>query len=384
MRFLNRSKKKFKKTVLVISDLHLSAGAYINGRKNPLEDFHSDEELVEFLKFYSSGDFVGQEVELIINGDFLDFLAVPYVEFFDDEFWSQEAALKKLELIYHAHSEVFDALNDFLNVKKKSLTYIIGNHDAELVLGGVREQFLSYFDEKVNEKITLTKELDLYEPVKGVFIKHGHQYETAHNFDPNNTIVHDNEGRPYLMPSWGSNYVINIINKYKQERAYVNQVRPIKHFLIHGLLFDTFFTIRFMLATAYYFMMVRFRHYILDRKPFSEIAEGVMEELLLFEDFEELTKEFFQLQKDAKVLIVGHTHHPTYRSYVDGSIFINTGTWTKMTSLDFNNFNSGFKLTYAKVQVIDEEKAAEDFEKNVELDLFQWVGKSDLPYYDFN
>lgn len=384
MRFLNRSKKKFQRTLLIISDLHLGAGAYIEGKKNPLEDFHSDEELVEFLKFYSENDYLNHEVELIINGDFLDFLAVPYVEYFDDEFWSQEAAIKKLELIHKAHTEVFVALNNFLKTKKKTLTYLIGNHDAELVLDGVREKFFSFFDENISEKITLTKELELYQPVKGVFIKHGHQYETAHRFDPYNSVVRDNGGRPYLMPSWGSNYVINVINKYKQERIYVNQVRPIKNFLIHGMIFDTFFTIRFMLATAYYFLMVRFRFYFLAKRSISEITKGIVEELTLFEDYEELTKEFFQNQKDSKVLIVGHTHHPTHRTYEDGSIFINTGTWTKMTSLDFSNFSSGFKLTYAKVEILNDKKSLEDFDKNIDIGLFEWSGSSQLPYIEFN
>jgi len=43
------------------------------------------------LKFYSTGTYDKRPVELIINGDFLDFLAVPYVNYFDDEFWSEKA-----------------------------------------------------------------------------------------------------------------------------------------------------------------------------------------------------------------------------------------------------------------------------------------------------
>jgi len=50
MRFLKRSPKS-KKVILVISDLHLSAGFDIKGRKNSLEDFHADEELVEFIDY---------------------------------------------------------------------------------------------------------------------------------------------------------------------------------------------------------------------------------------------------------------------------------------------------------------------------------------------
>ena len=100
MKFLRKG--NFERTVLVISDIHLGAGTYVNGEFNTLEDFHYDTELVEFLDYYSSGDYLKQEVELVINGDLFDLLAVPFVRYFDDEFWSEEAAMEKLKLILEA------------------------------------------------------------------------------------------------------------------------------------------------------------------------------------------------------------------------------------------------------------------------------------------
>ena len=85
MRFLQ--KNKTSKTVLVISDIHLGAGVLVNGKRNYLEDFHFDKELVDFLDYYSTGEFQNKEVELIINGDLFDLLAVPFVNYFDDEFF---------------------------------------------------------------------------------------------------------------------------------------------------------------------------------------------------------------------------------------------------------------------------------------------------------
>ena len=83
MRFLRKS--DVKKTVLVISDIHLGAGAFVNGQRNFLEDFLFDEELVDFFDYHSKGDYGNRDVEVIINGDFLDLLAVPFVPFFDDD-----------------------------------------------------------------------------------------------------------------------------------------------------------------------------------------------------------------------------------------------------------------------------------------------------------
>jgi UDP-2,3-diacylglucosamine pyrophosphatase LpxH len=244
-----------KKVILVISDLHLSAGKIIKGKRNLLEDFHYDNELVDFLNYYSSDFYLDLEVELVINGDFLDFLAVPYVEFFDDEFWSETAALAKLRMIMNAHLGVLDALKRFITNPNKRVVYIIGNHDAEFVFDSLKEEFLNYFGE-FKKNIVLSNSISTHVPIKGVCIQHGHQYERAHEFDQENSVVETLNGERYFIPPWGSYYVTNVINKYKQERSFINSVRPIKHFIIHGILFDTFFTLRFILSKFYYFFMV--------------------------------------------------------------------------------------------------------------------------------
>src|SRR5210317_1060217 len=117
MKYPQTSKKN--KIILIISDLHLGAGVYYKGRRNPLEDFHHDNELIDFLNYYANGE----NVELIINGDFLDFLAVPYVNYYDDEYWSEQACLEKLKIIMKAHSGVIEALFDFLNHGDKKIVY---------------------------------------------------------------------------------------------------------------------------------------------------------------------------------------------------------------------------------------------------------------------
>src|SRR3989339_1144506 len=174
MRFLQ--KDKFKKTILVISDLHLGAGAFFDGKRNPLEDFYHDKELVDFLDFYSDGEYQNREIELIINGDFLDFLAVPYVRYFDDEYWSEEASLEKLKLMVAGHQEVFHALGLFLSNKKRKIIYIIGNHDAELILDQVKASFLCLFAETVRDNIKIiANDNGDYNPEIGLFVIHGHE-----------------------------------------------------------------------------------------------------------------------------------------------------------------------------------------------------------------
>lgn len=382
MRFLRRQKKS-KKTILVISDLHLGAGFDIEGRKNFLEDFHADEELVAFFDYYSSAEYLNKEVELIINGDFLDLLAVPHVSYFDDEYWSEKSALEKLNKILLAHPEVIQAIDKFLSTKNKKLVYIIGNHDAEFVFDSLKEKFVSSFSPENQEKIVLSNDIEVYSPAKGIYIKHGHQYEQAHLFDLNGSIIESSKDEKYFIPPWGSYYVTHVINRYKQERYHINFVRPIHNFLIHGLLFDTFFTMRFMFANFYYFFMVRFLHYYRLGLGWKRIIEDTVQELTLFQDFESITRSFFQSKDDAKVLIVGHTHEPIYREFLDGTSFINTGTWTEMVSLDLKDNNAKTQLTYAKVDLYDLEYDLENFNDSVSASLNCWEPLNSLPYFEY-
>src|SRR6476620_6664953 len=170
----SHQKNNVQKVVLVISDLHLSAGKMLKGKRNLLEDFHYDNELIDFLNYYCSGDYRDVEVELVINGDFLDFLAVPFVEYFDDEFWSEKAALSKLRMIMDAHKGVLNAMKTFLSAPGKNIIYIIGNHDAEFVFDSLKKEFIDYFGAD-GAKITMSNAIETHVPTPGVYIQHGHQ-----------------------------------------------------------------------------------------------------------------------------------------------------------------------------------------------------------------
>lgn len=375
MRFLRANKAK--KTILVISDIHLGAGTYVNGVRNILEDFHYDEEMVDFLNYYSKGDYEKREVELIINGDLFDLLAVPYVEYFDDEFWSEEAALEKLKIILEAHPEVMNAFGEFLGKKNKKIIFIIGNHDGELVLKNLQTHLLEQFPEHLRENfIILAEPTGEYSPAEGILLKHGHEYEIAHQFDPVASVALDEEGRRYFIPPWGSYYVTRVINKFKEERGHINAVRPIKKAMINGLIYDTIFTIRFLLANGFYFLMVRFIYFFKQGKPLKEMINHSLGELELFGDYEELTKDVFEKREDIHCLIVGHTHEPIHRTYVDGNTFINTGTWTDMYHLDWGKSKQGPQLTYAQLNFYDKEEKPE-------ISLRSWHGVNNLPFSEY-
>ena len=110
-------------------------------------------------------------------------------------------------------------------------------------------------------------------------------------------------------------------------------------------------------------------------------------EIMLFQNYEAITEEYVTKNEDVHALIVGHTHDPIFREYDDGSIFINTGTWTKMYNLDFGKNFYGARLTFARVDVKEKDEPVEGkhIEKfdHLDITLNEWRGKSDLPFKEF-
>jgi UDP-2,3-diacylglucosamine pyrophosphatase LpxH len=362
-----------QKIVLVISDIHLGGGLFVFDQKNNLEDFLYDQEMVDFLNYYSSDEYELKDVEIVINGDFLDFLAIPFVNFYDDEFWSEKAALAKLEKIYQAHYEVFNALSLFCKRPLKKVTYIIGNHDAEIIFPQVQRKILSYLrlsEQDESFRFILDSDEE-YRPHPNIVIRHGHQYELAHLFHKDNLLKND-KGELFFMPPWGSYYVIRVVNKFKFECEYINAVRPIRKFLINGIIYDTFFTLRFIFANVFYFVMVRTLLLLKQGKGLKNFFQLIRQELELFTDYQTAINAYFEKHEEVRCYIVGHTHYPHLDYRPDGKIIANSGTWTNMYSLDIQERVTKSR-TYIKVTCQDEKE-------EVSARLLEWVGQHNRPY----
>ena len=153
--------------VVIISDLHMSAGIGFDGNYSGTEDFFADAGFVRFIE--SLGGAAERKTILVINGDFVDFLRVTALPDAPNDFgeWSallerlgitpaddlkqsiddkeREYGLKtheyksvwKLSAVMKGHPEVFTALAGWL-VEGNSLVIVKGNHDLEWYWPGVR------------------------------------------------------------------------------------------------------------------------------------------------------------------------------------------------------------------------------------------------------
>jgi len=361
---------KFK---IIISDCHLSAGRFFEGQLNPHEDFNFDDEMCDFFAYFSGGKYGDGpngpvEVELFINGDFFDFLNVPYHGEFEDAI-TETISLYKIEAILRGHPKVMAAIKTFAALPGKNVTYLIGNHDADLFFPSVRERITRAWDLNgayPSEKVNLIADRDRVRYEGGVEIHHGNQFEAENTLDFEKPLLDSYLEQPLLNIPWGSFYVLKIINRLKSEREFIDKVRPIKVYLLFGLILDPIFTLRFMFLTSYYFLQTRFS---VSRKRSSSLkvtAEILKQETDFFKDLEKQARKLLDQEPEVKTVIFGHTHKPMNKVYPDGKQYINTGTWTKMINLDWGRIGQQFSLTFALVKISGNSSQSE---------LRQWYGE---------
>ena len=318
------------------------------------------------------------EVELIINGDYLDFLNVPCHGEFEDVI-TEEIALYKLECILAGHPRVMEALKTFATQPGKTITYNIGNHDADLFFPKVRERVIRAWDpngECPSKNVRVNFETPVIDLEGGVQIHHGNQFEAVHYFDYDKPLLTESLSQPVLNIPWGSFYVLKIVNRLKWEREYVDKVRPVKAMVLWGLLFDTWFTLRFVFLSSFYFLKTRFIYSPQRRsQPHRVTAKILQQETTTFlQDLERDARHLLESQPKVHTIIMGHTHNPMYKTYPNGKTYINTGTWTKMINLDLRGIGGNYRLTFALIEYNAEGKAT--------ASLQQWMGEY-KPYRSF-
>lgn len=370
-----------KKYKIIISDCHLSAGRFFEGRFNPHEDFIFDQEMAEFFEYFSTGDY-GEtsdgpvEVELVLNGDFFDFLNIPYLGEFEEGI-TEEIALEKVNAAVRGHPVVMTALRKFASLPKKTITYLIGNHDSELFFDKVRERIVREWDpdgKYPSKKVKIIVSKDYLSYPEGLEIHHGNQFEMSNALDFENPFIDLSNGVRVLNIPFGSVYILKIINRLKWERPNLDKVRPLRVYAFFGLLFDFRFTLQFILLTLFYFLKTR----ILARSKlygFRATFKMLKQERKAFLDLAHEAKELLAQKPEVKVVVFGHTHLPMNRVYSDGRQYLNTGTWTKMIYMDWRYIGDPFRKTFAFIEVEGGKVRAE---------LHQWQGKASayVPFMD--
>lgn len=231
--------------LFVISDLHIG-GAYPAASDDPQSRGFRVCTRVDRLTSFVNGLprlTERQAVELVINGDFVDFLAetssptatatsaaaaageaswVPFVE-------SGADAAAVFSRLAARDAPLFDALRDFLRSGGR-LTLMLGNHDIELSLPAVRRELENVLD-GFGRDLHFVYDGQAYS-VGPVLIEHGNRY------DPWNVVAHDalrrlrstqsrgeRQDAGFEAPA-GSHLVAGVMNKVKQRFPFVDLLKP--------------------------------------------------------------------------------------------------------------------------------------------------------------
>lgn len=232
------------RSLIIISDLHIGAG--------PLDDCDAELEghLVDFVSHLASRN---DAIELIINGDFLDFAQAPPWQGSELEStgedgtplcFTEEQSHAKFLAIEKAHKPIFKVLRSFLSAKPDNLlTVLPGNHDADLFWDSVRSSFIESiaWHQSFRDRIRIHLE-QVYRPhgYPEVWIEHGHQYDPCNNFKHSETpcwsekcppVFSDLRGITRLYECVGTRFLIKFLNQLDAEYPFVDNVKPFSRFI---------------------------------------------------------------------------------------------------------------------------------------------------------
>lgn len=332
---------KQKQIKLVISDLHLGVGRFLeNGQLNSLEEFYFDEKFSEFLHYYTTGKYADYHVELILNGDIFNFLQIDYHGHYLTVI-TEDITLDLLKRVVAGHPLFFKALRDFANKAGNKVTFVVGNHDQGMFWPKTRD----YLNQVLGTEVIYKNIIYFFD---GVHIEHGHQHEAANRLDPKKFFLKKNLPEPILNLPFGSHFFVEFVLKIKFKYPHVDKIRPFDKLMRWALLNETWFTIKHSIILFFYFLWSMFKSDPRKAFPLKRVLQTVLESAI-FPDLSESARRIL-LDQRVHTVIFGHTHVYLYRQYADDMEYFNTGTWTDLTSLDIASLGKITKLTYVLLE----------------------------------
>lgn len=330
-----------KKIKIVISDLHLGKGRILkNGGLNSLEEFYFGEKLVEFIHYHCTGIYQDFEVELVINGDFLNFLQVDYRGHFLTVI-TEDISLEVMKSIIQGHEKVFKALAHFASKPNNSITYVVGNHDQAMLWPACR----ALFNTTIGKPVRFKNMVHFFD---GVHIEHGHMHEAANRMDPKKFFLKKDLPEPILNLPFGSHIFVELVLKIKQTYPHIDKIRPFGKMIRWSVFNETTMALNAFIMGIGYFLKSVFIKDPRKQISFRRILEIVLESAI-FPDLGDSARKILQDDR-VHTVIFGHSYVYQYRQWSSDKEYFNTGTWTEITSLDIVSLGKITKLTYVLLE----------------------------------
>lgn len=224
--------------LFVISDIHLGGIAAKPG-SNDERGFRLCTQAAALARFIGlvAARRADEPIELVINGDFVDFLAQPDLRdghprwraFIADP----DDALSELQRIAHEHPQVFDSLADVIRAGHH-VTLMLGNHDVELSFPLLRQWLHQRLADAGEQRLRFIHDGEAY-TVGTLLIEHGNRYDGFNVTDHDGLRRHRSlqsrrqaldSVRGFEVPP-GSLLVAELMNPLKEQRyAFVDLLKP--------------------------------------------------------------------------------------------------------------------------------------------------------------
>jgi UDP-2,3-diacylglucosamine pyrophosphatase LpxH len=212
-------------TRVIISDLHL-------GKNDDFDIFKADGKEDAFEAFLAHCGKLAGPVELIINGDFVDFLQLKPWDIYkaSGKVSIQKQALSKATEIVQESARIFKTLGDFLANPKTRIVVLLGNHDVELayddVWAVIQKAILGASGDK--DRLRFINRATQYNFRVGGVLVH---VEHGNIGDPWNEIVYKElfeaaeTNSEFQFPP-GTRFVYQVMNEYKEKLYFVDLLKP--------------------------------------------------------------------------------------------------------------------------------------------------------------
>jgi len=304
--------------VLVLSDLHLGKGRYLqNGQVNLLEDFYEDEKFFEFCEYYSKNQYEKEHVHLVLNGDILNLIQIDvdgvFTSIIDDEI-----TVRAIDQIVKGHPKFFEGLRRFLRTPNKVITYIIGNHDSGMAFKLAQEALRRY----VGEELNFAFEVNL----AGIHIEHGHRFEVINTVPNEKYFMEGPNGRIILNLPWGSLFCVNLLPVMRKDRPNIDKVRPLGSYIKWCFFHDTGFFFKLVRTVLSYLIQSNYDEYIKENRNFKTTL-SILKQVTIYPLYGKKARGILNRHPEVHTVVMGHTHVVEWQRFPENKYYFNTGTW---------------------------------------------------------
>lgn len=214
-----------KTRTVIVSDLHVGGGL-----ADPGDDHvYQNQEFRRFVDGLAASEEGRRgEVELFINGDFLEFAqtAPECYEGVDSGFWcSERESVAKLDVVLNGHPALFRALGE-LAARGNRVTLAAGNHDVDLYWPAVQRRLR----EATHASLQFELGQEWVERYDGrLQIAHGHIPDPVNTFrrwDDPRRFDADREERLEMCP--GTLFMLQFVNGIEREYPFADNLHPVQ------------------------------------------------------------------------------------------------------------------------------------------------------------